>query len=134
MERAQYPSDLTDGQWERLERLIPPAKRGGHPRTVDMRGVMDAIFYVTRGGVSWRMLPHDLPRWQTAYGYFRRFRRDGTWERLNDALRTEVRRAAGREDSPSAAIVDSQSAKTTEKGGPAGTTRARTSAAASGPP
>ncbi len=131
MERARYPSDLTDGQWERLAPLIPRAKTGGHPRTVEMREVMDAIFYVTRGGVSWRMMPHDLPKWQTAYGYFRRFRRDGTWERMNDILRTEVRRAVGREDSPSAAIVDSQSAKTTEKGGPADTTRASMSAAAS---
>src|SRR5438876_10339863 len=117
MERARYPSDVTDGQWERLEPLVPPAKTGGHPRTVDMREVMDAIFYVTRGGVSWRMMPHDLPKWQPAYGYFRRFRRDGPWERMNEVPPTEVRRAAGKEGSPSAAGGARAGVKATGKGG-----------------
>jgi len=120
MTRAPYPSDLSDAQWERLAPLLPPALPGGRPRSVDLREVLNAIFYLNRQGCVWRALPHDLPPWGTVSYYYRRWRRDGTWQRIHDALRTQTRQAAGRATSPSAAIVDSQSVKTTEAGGPRG--------------
>jgi len=120
-----YPSDVTDEEWRILEPLIPPPKPGGRPRAVEMRAVINGVLYVLRSGCAWRMLPHDFPPWPTVYYYFWSWRRDGTWERLQDSLRTQVREQAGREASPSAAIIDSQSVKTTEKGGLAATTRAR---------
>jgi putative transposase len=123
--RVRYPTDLTDAQWRYLTPLLPAAKPGGRPRSADLRAVVDAILYVVRNGVTWRALPHDYPPWRTVYHYFRAWRLDGTWERVHDALRNGVRQAAGRNESPSAAIIDSQSVKTTEKGGPAGTTPAR---------
>ena len=125
MSREAYPSDLSDAEWEFVAPLIPPARSGGRPRTVDVREVLDAIFYVLRSGCAWRMLPHDFPNWQTVYTYFRNWRKDGTWERLNTVLRQQVRQAAGREAEPSAAIIDSQSVKTTEKGGLAATMPAK---------
>src|SRR5437016_10858822 len=115
----RYPSDLTRTQWKRLKRMLPPAKPGGRPRSVDLREVLNGILYHVRGGASWRMLPHDLPPWGTVHYYYRRFRRDGTWREINAMLRDQVRLAAGREAEPTAAIIDSQSVKTTEKGGPA---------------
>ena len=121
-QRLPYPSDLTDRQWRLLAPLIPTAKPGGRPRSHDPRELINAILYVVRNGCTWRALPHDLPRWQTAYYYFRRWQADGTWQRVHDTLRTQVRLAAGRQASPSAAILDSQSVKTTEKGGHAATT------------
>jgi putative transposase len=120
-----YPSDVTEEEWRVLEPLLPPPKPGGRPRSVALRAVINGVFYVLRSGCAWRMLPHDLPPWPTVYYYFWSWRRDGTWERIQDELRAAVRQQAGREVSPSAAIIDSQSVKTTEKGGLAATTPAR---------
>ena len=131
MPRRRYPSDLTDAEWAVLEPLVPAAKPGGRPPTHDRREIVNAILYVLRTGCQWRALPHDLPPWGTVWWYFRRWREDGTWERVNAALRERVRVRRGRQPTPSAAILDSQSAKTTEKGGRAATTPARRSAAAS---
>ena len=124
MTRQRYPSDLTDDQWRMLAPLVPAPKPGGRPRSADMREVVNAILYVARNGVVWRALPHDFPPWRTVYHYFRAWRLDGTWERLDDVLRDRVRAVAGRAASPRAAIIDSQSVKTTEKGGRAGRTPA----------
>jgi putative transposase len=115
--RKPYPTDLTDDQWALLEPLIPPAKRGGRPRTVDMREVVNTLFYQNRAGCQWDMLPHDLVPKSTAYDYFLRWRDDGTWQTLVDGLRGQVRVAAGREETPSAGAIDSQTVKTTETGG-----------------
>jgi transposase len=118
--RKHYPSDLSDAQWEILEPLLgsPASGRGRRP-AVSRREIVNAIFYVLRTGCQWRHLPHDLPNWNTVYWYFARWVNDGTWERVNDELRRRVRVQAGREAEPSAAIMDSQSVKTTEKGGTA---------------
>ena len=132
MARSAYPSDLTDGQWQLLAKLIPPAKSGGRNRSVNMREVVNGIIYLVRTSCSWRQLPHDFPPWGTVHYYYWRFRRDGTWKKIHDALREKVRKKDGRKPTPSAAIIDSQSAKTTEKGGAEATTRARRSRAASG--
>jgi putative transposase len=116
MRRKNYPTDLTDEQWELVRPLLPKAKPGGRPRSVDLREVLDGVLYVVRGGVPWRMLPNDLPPWGTVHYYYRRWRLDGTWDRVVEALRTRLRHADGRKKSPSAAIVDSQTVRTAEGG------------------
>jgi putative transposase len=112
MEHKPYPSDLTDNQWATLQPLIPPARPGGRPRKTDMRAVVNALFYVTRQGCTWRALPHDFPPWKTVYNYFEAWKRNGTWDQFLTALRLRLRRAAGRNPEPRVACIDSQSVKT----------------------
>src|SRR5450432_3523216 len=110
----RYPTDLTDRQWDCIKELIPAAKPGGRPRTLNMRAIINAILYVTVTGCQWRMLPHEYPAWQSVYTYFRTFRDAGTWQRFHDTLRAQVRERAGRHKHPTAGALDSQSVKTTQ--------------------
>lgn len=111
-----YPSDLSEQEWQVIEPLLPQ-QRTGRPRKYSQRQMLNALLYLLRSGCAWRMLPHDLPPWQAVYAYFRKLESDGTWIRLNDALRERERLRQGREAEPSTLAADSQSVKTTEKGG-----------------
>jgi transposase len=120
----RYPSDLTDAEWALIAGRIPPAKRGGRRRAVDVREVLNAIFYVLSTGCQWKALPKDLPPKSTAHFYFMLWDWDGTLERIHHALYVETRAHEGREASPTAAIIDSQSAKAAQKGAKASIRRA----------
>ncbi|MFZ2486854.1 MAG: IS5 family transposase [Anaerolineae bacterium] len=108
---------MTDSQWNIIQEFVPPAKFGGRPRSLDMREVINGILYVVVGGIQWRMLPKEYPKWQSVYYYFRQWRDDGTWQRIHDTLRAKVRRRAGRHKHPTAGCLDSQSVKTTAVAG-----------------
>jgi putative transposase len=129
--RQPYPTDLSDKEWALIQYLVPDAKPGGRPEAYTKREILNAIFYLLRSGCSWRMLPHDLPPWRLVYHYFRQWRQDGTWQLMHDLLRGDVRVAAGKHRQPSAGIIDSQSVKTTEKGGSVASTRTNRSKGAS---
>ena len=118
--RKRYPSDLSDAQWEVIRPLLPPAKTGGRPRTVDLREVVNTLFYQARTGCQWDYLPHDLLPKSTVWDYFVAWQKDGTWQKLVDGLRVQIRTTLGREETPSAAAIDTQSVKTSEMGGPSG--------------
>src|SRR5512144_2210301 len=122
--RQPYPSDLTHAEWAQVCRAVPAPKTGGRPAKYPRREIVNALLYVARTGCQWRALPHDLPPWRIVYRYFMQWKKDGTFDRLSDLLRGDLRAAEGRQRQPSAAILDSQSVKATEKGGRAATTRA----------
>lgn len=121
MNRKAYPTDLSDKEWDILKDLLPAAKLGGRPGSVDLREVLNSSFYRLRTGCAWAMLPHDLPAHQTVYDYFNKWSADGTGERINGLRVRRVRVAEGRQAEPSAAIIDSQSVKTVERGANEGT-------------
>lgn len=112
--RKAYASDLTDAQWQIIEPLLPPENEGGRHREVDLRELLNAVMYRTRTGCAWEMLPHDLPPKSTVYEYYRKWQRDGTWQAIHDGLREQTRRQAGKASTATAAMLDSQSVKTTE--------------------
>jgi putative transposase len=115
--RRAYPTDLSDTQWALLAPLIPEAEPGGRPRKTTSRELVNAILYFLRAGMAWRLLPHDLPPWQTVYYYLRRWQREGIWDRVHHTLVMADRERAGREASPTAAILDSQSVRTADQKG-----------------
>jgi len=117
MTRKAYPSDIADGEWEIISPLLPQAKPSGRPRQVDLREIINGIFYVLHEGCTWRALPHDLPPWQTVYNYFRYWQQLGVWQQIHAQLRTQVRVRVNKTSTPTASIIDSQSVKTAEKRG-----------------
>lgn len=131
MNRKPYPTDMSDAQWELIAPLFPPAKPGGRPRSTELREGVNAICYLMRSGCAWRLLSPDFPPWSRVHDLYRKWRIDGSWKRIHDPWRVQVRQKEGRDAEPSAAIIDSPSVKTTEKGGYLDSTRARRSRAAS---
>ena len=130
-QRLAYTTDLTDEEWQILKPLLPPEKAGGRPRKYPRREVINGLQYVRRAGGAWRLMPHDLPHWQTAYQSFRAWRQDGPWRRIHEQLREEVRTRLGRHPPPAAAVIDAPTVKTTETGGPRAMTGRRNPRAAS---
>ena len=114
---TRYSTNLTDDQWAVIAPLLPKAKVGGRVRSVNVREVLNAIFYVLRSGCPWRLLPANFPKWMTVYYYFHSWQKDGTWKKVHDKLRDRVRLSVGKRKQPTVGIIDSQSVKTTEKGG-----------------
>lgn len=115
--RRRYATDLTDSQWAVLAPMIPDAEPGGRPREADKREIVEAILHFLRAGCAWRLLPHDFPPWQTVYYYLRRWEQEGVWAKVHHALVMADRERAGRDASPSAAIIDSQTVRTTDQKG-----------------
>jgi transposase len=120
MTRQAYPSDLSDAQWRLLEPLVPRPKPGGRPARYARRDIVNAILYQVRNGCAWRSLPHDLPPYRIVFHYFRLWQKDGNWDRIHDALRNRVRKEADKTPKPTALILDSQSVKMADQGGPKG--------------
>ena len=123
--RDRYETDLSDAEWAQVQRVIPAPRPGGRPAKYPRREIVNALLYVTRTGCQWRLLPKDFPPWRIVYWYFMAWKKDGTFDRLPELIRGDPRAAHGRHRRPSAAVLDSQSAKTTEKGGRGATTRTR---------